>query len=99
MKNLFELFVSFGRVVFGTMYVAWILMNTLVAAVTIAVMFPYMRLKQDKACLAQICYAAEMTILLPLKVLKIYDQALDIQIGDCTIGEYIEQLKEKGGLD
>ena len=62
MKNLFELFVNFGRIVFGTAYVAWILMNTLVAAVTIAVTFPYMRLKQDKACLAQICYAAEMAI-------------------------------------
>lgn len=99
MKNLFKLFVNFGRIVLGTMYVVWILMNTLVAAITIAVMFPYMRLKQDKACLAQICYATEMAILLPLKVLKLYDQALCIQIGDCTIGEFIEQLKEKGGLD
>lgn len=35
MKNLFELFVNFGRVVFGSLYVAWILMNTLVAAITI----------------------------------------------------------------
>ena len=99
MKNLFELFVNFGRVVFGTVYVAWILMNALVAIVTTVVMFPYMRLKQDKACLAQIWYAAETAILLPLKVLKLYDQALDVQIGDCTIGEFIEQLKEKGGLD
>lgn len=99
MKNLFELFVSFGRVVFGSLYVAWILMNTLVAAITIVVMFPYMRLKQDKACLAQIWCTAEMAILLPLKVLKLYDQAMDIQIGDYTIGEVIEQLREKGGLD
>lgn len=99
MKNLFKLFVNFGRIVFGSLYVAWILMNALVAIVTTVVMFPYMRLKQDKACLAQIWYTAEMAILLPLKVLKLYDQALDIQIGDYTIGELIEQLKNDGGLN
>lgn len=99
MKNLFELFVNFGRIVFGTAYVAWILMNALVAIVTTVVMFPYMRLKQDEACLAQIWYTAEMAILLPLKVLKLYDQALELQIGDYTIGEFIEQLKNDGGLD
>lgn len=99
MKKLFILFVNFGRIVFGTVYVAWILMNVLVAIVTTVVMFPYMRLKQDTACLAQIWYTAEMAILLPLKVLKLYDQALEIQIGDYTIGELIEQLKNDGGLD
>lgn len=99
MKNLFELFVNFGRIVFGAVYVAWILMNALVAIVTTVVMFPYMRLKQDKACLAQIWYTAEMAILLPLKVLKLYDKALDVQIGDCTIGEFIEQMKNDGGLN
>ena len=99
MKNLFELFVNFGRVVFGSLYVAWILMNALVATITTVVMFPYMRLKQDEACLAQIWYTAEMAMLLPLKVLKLYDQALEIQVGDYTIGEFVEQLKNDGGLD
>lgn len=99
MKNLFELFVGFGRIVFGSLYVAWILMNALVAIVTTVVMFPYMRLKQDTTCLAQIWYTAEIMILLPLKVLKLYDQALDVQIGDYTIGELVEQLKNDSGLD
>lgn len=99
MKILFELFVNFGRIVSGILYVAWILMNFVVAIVTTVVMFPYMRLKQDTACLAQIWYAAEMAIALPLKILKVYDQALCIRIGDHTVGEYIEQLKEEGGLD
>lgn len=99
MKNLFKLFVNFGRIVFGTVYVAWILMNALVAIVTTVVMFPYMQLKQDETCLAQIWYTAEMAILLPLKILNIYDQALDIQIGDYTIGDFIEQMKNDGGLN
>lgn len=99
MKNLFELFISIGRIVFFVLYIAWALMNAVIVIVTTVVMFPYMRLKQDTACLAQIWYTAEMAIALPLKVLKVYDQALCIQIGDHTVGEYIEQLKEEGGLD